>query len=674
MNVFEIFAKIGLDTSEYEQGLDDSEGKAQSFGAKLKSGLATAGKVAVGAVAAVGTAAVTAGTAFVKGAGDLAAYGDNIDKMSQKMGMSASAYQEWDAILQHSGTSIETMKNGMKTLAAAAETGNKAFDELGLSQEKIAGMSQEELFGETIKALQNVESETQRTYLASQLLGRGGTELGALLNTSAEDTEKMRQRVHELGGVMSDEAVKASAAYQDSLQDMTTAFAGVKRGIMSDFLPGITTVMDGLTEIFAGNGSGGVKMLTEGISTTIKKIQEAVPKIMDAGKKIFSSLFNALMENLPQIMQGGTELILQLVIGITETIPVLIPAMAQAIGTIVQTIWDNVPALIEAGRTLLTSLTQGMEPAQMIEKGGELLNGFLEKALEFLPQLLESGLEFVASMASGVSSNLPAIIKAITNVLTRVISTLMQSLPKFLQKGVEFVAQMANGVANNLPTIISGIVSMIVQLIATIASNLPQFLQKGIEMIGQMAAGLVSAIPTLVAKLPQLFSSIWSSITSMNWGSIGSNILDGIKNGVINAGSRLVEAAVQAVKNAFNAMKNFLGIQSPSKLARDVLGKNWALGIGEGFTRNMPTSDMVGAVEDTFSAMDEDPGLEVVSNTVRTQDAQLYGILNEILTAVREMVGAGVYLDGRELVGRIAPAIDATMGQAVTYKERMMTA
>jgi hypothetical protein len=57
----------------------------------------------------------------------VASYGDNIDKMSQKMGMSASAYQEWDAVMQHSGTSMETMKSSMKTLANAAETGNDAF-------------------------------------------------------------------------------------------------------------------------------------------------------------------------------------------------------------------------------------------------------------------------------------------------------------------------------------------------------------------------------------------------------------------------------------------------------------------------------------------------------------------------------------------------------------------
>ena len=181
MDVFDLMAKLTLDSSEYDSGLDDAEGKASSFGSRLKSGFGVvtkAGVATVAAAAAVGTAAVGA---FAKAATTTAAYGDTIDKMSQKMGMSAQAYQEWDAVMQHSGTSMETMKSGMKTLANAVEKGNAAFERIGLTQQQIASMSQEDLFAATIAGLQNVESETERTYLAGQLLGRGATELGALL-------------------------------------------------------------------------------------------------------------------------------------------------------------------------------------------------------------------------------------------------------------------------------------------------------------------------------------------------------------------------------------------------------------------------------------------------------------------------------------------------------------
>ena len=219
MDVFDLYAKISLDTSGYDAGLQNASNTTKSFGSKLGSGLKSAAKLATTAFAAISGAAVAATGAFISGAKEVAEYGDNIDKMSQKMGMSAEAYQEWDAVMQHSGTSMETMKAGMKTLANAVESGNEAFQRIGLTQEELAKMSQEDIFAATIEGLQNVEDVTERTYLAGQLLGRGATELGALLNTSAEETQAMRDRVHELGGVMSDEAVKASARFQDNLQE-----------------------------------------------------------------------------------------------------------------------------------------------------------------------------------------------------------------------------------------------------------------------------------------------------------------------------------------------------------------------------------------------------------------------------------------------------------------------
>ena len=115
----------------------------------LETGLSKVGTVAKGALGAtlgiataVGAAATAAGAAIVKNTGEVAAYGDTIDKMSQKMGLSAEAYQEWDAVMQHSGTSMEAMKSSMKTLANAAETNNKAFKELGITEKDLKTMNQ----------------------------------------------------------------------------------------------------------------------------------------------------------------------------------------------------------------------------------------------------------------------------------------------------------------------------------------------------------------------------------------------------------------------------------------------------------------------------------------------------------------------------------------------------
>lgn len=358
MDVFDLVAKIRLDTSEYESGLNDAENKGNSFASRLGGGLSTAAKVGVGAIAAVGTATAAVTGAMVKGASNVAEYGDNIDKMSQKMGMSAEAYQEWDAIMQHSGTTIDAMKAPMKTLANAAQSGSDAFQKLGISEEEVKNLSQEDLFGRVISGLQGMEEGTERTALASDLLGRGATELGALLNTSAEDTEAMRQAVHDLGGVMSDDAVKASARFQDQLQDMQTALGGAKRNLMSDFLPSITTVMEGLTDLFSGGD--GLGKISEGVEQFVDKLAEATPKVVEVGGTIVSALLDAIIENLPTLIQSGVDVIVTLVQGIIDALPVLMEALPTIIETIVTTLANNADKLVESALLLIAALAKGL--------------------------------------------------------------------------------------------------------------------------------------------------------------------------------------------------------------------------------------------------------------------------------------------------------------------------
>lgn len=404
MNIFELVAKIVLDSSEAKQEMADTEKSAETLGDKLKNGLKTAAGVGAAALTAAGAAAFTFGKEMLQGVGQVAEYGDNIDKMSQKMGMSAEAYQEWDAIMRHSGTSIESMNASMKTMSAAAESGSDAFQKLGISQEEVANMSKEDLFSAVITGLQGMEEGTERTYIASQLLGRGATELGALLNTSAEDTEAMRQRVHELGGVMSDAAVKDAAAYQDSLQDLQTSISGLKNNFLSQFMPSIKTVMDGLTEIFAGNGGKGIETVKQGLQMIGQSIQDAMPQIMETMSTIISSLLQLLVEALPGFLDMGFELIGKMINGITNNMPAIISK------------------IIEVATKLITTLIQR------------------------LPEFLQMGIKFIVQMISGLVQAAPQILTALGQIGSQMLKSLGEI--DWLGLGKNIVDGIARGIAN----------------------------------------------------------------------------------------------------------------------------------------------------------------------------------------------------------------------------------
>lgn len=414
--------EVGKASNDVAEDTQNAERHTDSFGETAKK---------AGAIAAAGFAAIAAAmVAVVKGLGDMitetAEYGDNVDKMSQKMGITAEAYQEWDFIMQHCGTSMESLKSSMKTLATAAENGNDAFEKIGLTQEQIATMSQEDLFAATIAGLQGIDDTTERTYLASQLLGRGATELGALLNMSAEETAEMRDRVHELGGVMSDEGVKAAAKFEDSLQDLQTAFSGVKRSLAGEFLPSITKAMDGFTQILIGNTDEGIAAIKEGTDEMVQVLNEMLPTFIEVGGEVIVNLLtgivenlpnlipaiidvvlkivDTLIENLPLIIDAAIQIIIAIIKGIAQALPDLIPKIVEVVLTIVETLIDNIDLLIEAAVQLIVALAIGLVKAipVLIEKAPEIIAGIVEGLASGVWEMIQAGWDLIKGLWEGI--------------------------------------------------------------------------------------------------------------------------------------------------------------------------------------------------------------------------------------------------------------------------------
>lgn len=459
MNVFELYASLGLDTDEYytelakardaaedvfngisvpeiptpelpapdteeyDNGLVNTEHESEAFVEQLNGIFQKLGIVA--ALAAAGKAVADFGAATAAAIQETAAYGDTIDKTSQKIGISAEAYQEWDAVMQHSGASIGTLQASMRVLSQQAEKGGEAFKELGISEKEVAELSKEDLFARVIEGLQGMEEGTERTVLAQQLLGRGAMEYGALLNTSAEATQEMRDRVHELNGVMSDEAVKAAAAFQDQLQDMNTALDGLKRNITNEFLPSITTVMSGLTEIFAGNYDEGINQISEGIDTIVERFNSLPSKISEVGKNIISSLGEAIIQNIPDLLSIGADVINFLITSIIENAPMLVESAFTMVTTLAQGIADNLPALVPSAVDAVFEIADTL--------------------LDNVDMLIDAGFSLLEGLADGLIKALPVLIGRAPEIVAKLGATLIELAPKMLASGIALIEQVFSG-------------------------------------------------------------------------------------------------------------------------------------------------------------------------------------------------------------------------------------
>ena len=662
----------------------------QKAGLNIAGGIGTALKSATGVLAA-GTAAVS--TALVKGANDVAQYGDNIDKMSQKMGLSRQSYQEWDAVMQHSGTSMEAMKSSMKTLANAAQTNSSAFEKLGISQKDLASMSQEQLFEATISALQNVESETERTYLAGKTLGKGATELGALLNTSAEDTQAMRDRVHELGGVMSDEAVLASAQFQDNMQDLQTAISGVGRGIITQLLPSFNDILAGFTSLIIGE-EGATEKISSGFESLFSNLDSIASNIVNTITEMMPGIIEGITTILPQIIEMAATLIISFSQALVTQMPTILttvlPALAEAAVNIVIALGvalvQAAPALFDAGVQLFDMFKNSFNGGDMLSKGVEMVQGVLDGITERLPGMLEGGVEMLTSLANGILQNIPQLITTAGQLITQFTSFIMQNYPTILQAGANLLLNLVNGIVNNLPQIVNSVVQVIASFVATVVANLPTILAQGITIIVKLAAGLIQAIPTIVAAIPQIIQAIvntfgsydWPTIginiikavaqgltnavnyvlsaiadvgrqmiesfTSIDWKSIGLNIIQGIANGITDALDIIKDAAKGAAESAFNAAKEFLGIESPAKKGiylGEMLGAGFAIGIED--SQKM-VGDAINDLSESATANLMTSGSYELSSSTSTDDKMdvLLQMLGAYLPQIAEKEGIDV--------------------------------
>lgn len=336
--------KAASELKSFGSGLASVGEKAKKFSDKGLKGLKTAAVAGGAALAGLATAAISA-------ANNVAAAGDQIDKESQKLNMSREAYQEWSYVLSQNGADIAQLGSGMEALVdkmkAAGEGSEEVsgmFGELGISMDAVKTATPEEAFEMVVQGLQGMTDETRKAQIAQELLGGSGAELMPLLNSTAEATEKLKQEAHDLGMVMSDDAVDAAVKYTDSVDKMKRVGTALFQNITSELLPGFTMIADGLVGLATGQEDATSK-IKDGVKDIVENVREMLPMVLDVIREVLPLLVTAIVESLPLLIDTFTE------VG------------GELATTLVEALKENWPAIKEAGLELVHGLWEGIKGA-----------------------------------------------------------------------------------------------------------------------------------------------------------------------------------------------------------------------------------------------------------------------------------------------------------------------
>lgn len=456
------------------------------------------------------------------------------------------------------------------------------------------------------------------------------------------------------------------------LANLSTGISTGLPTLMAQITAIVTNIGTWLTTSFPAIMQKGVELITN----LIDGIIIAIPQVVSGIGQLIALIGSTLALALPTLMQAGVTLLTNLLSGIVSAIPTVLNGIGTLISSIVTTIGTLVPILFAKGVELITQFATGILqnlPGQITSVGDSLNSNFqtiLDAVFRILsdvmPEMLDKGFEMLSKLVQGVAKNIPAVVRAILEVVTKLITTLAQNLPKFLEKGVELIERLARGVSQNLPTIVSTIGTVLQEVIMEIVRHLPQILQKGAELIGELAAGLLQAIPRVLSAAGQILRSLISSIAGFvgQMVSAGFDLMMGLAQGIADSVGRVIGRAIEAAKGVVSAVQNFFGIRSPSRVFMEI-GAYIDEGLAEGIADN--TRPITKAMDDVSALTERSFESEIAMRAAASTSFESSGQIDSEGARIGQIVqllemllrkNGHVYIDGDTLIGVILDEVD----------------
>lgn len=598
MDVFDLVAKISLDTGEYERGLSDASEKTGSFGSKLKSALGTLGKVsgvalagATTAVVGFGKASVDTGMNFDSAMSQVAAtlgvttqsignLRDFAMDMGAKTAFSATEAAEalnYMALAGYSGEqSMAALPNvlnlaaaGSIDLASASDMVTDAQSALGLTMDQTTTLVDQ-------MARTSSKSNTSVAQLGEAILTVGGTardmaggttELNAVLGVLADNGVKgaeggtaLRNVILSLGAP-TDKAAKALNAMNVEVYDVQGNMRPLPE-IFGDLNSQLSTMTQGertqvLNDIF---NKVDLKSVNALLGTNVERWQELTTEI-DKSRGAAEKMAATQLDNLA----GDVTLFKSALEGAQIVVSDrLTPTMRE---------------FVQFGSSSISTLSDAFRDGGLsgaMEALGTILSDGLNMVISKVPDMINAGMKLLGALGQGLLQNLSTITDAAVKIVTMLANGFVQGFPALAQGAVQIITQLASGIGKALPQLIPAAVEAIWKFIEglTSPSSISGLLSAAADLIGGLVQGIGNAMPKIAAAVPQIISNIIEGLIAgiPQLLEIGVQLLAGLGQGLINGLAMIPQIIGSVVEGIINGFKSLFGIHSPSTVFAEMGG------------------------------------------------------------------------------------------------------
>lgn len=617
MNVFKLFAWLGLDKSEYDKGLGEGEKQAKTFGEKLKSGLGTAAKVTATALTTASTAVVAFGAASVKTGAEFdssmsqvaATMNKTVDEirdlrdfaidMGSTTAFSATQAAEGLNILAMAGFEAEQQMAVLPSVLNLAAAGG-----LNLAQSAdyvtgvLAGFSRETLEASTIAdTLAKISSSAKGDV---QSFGEGLSVVAGMATTTGQKMQDMTVALGILGNnnVAAAEAGNALSRVLKNLYQPTdvAAKAMQKLGVSAYTAEGdARPLQDVLIELNNSLAEMNEQQKNEALAgifdaATLKTVPALLNNATTAWDDLSRALDNASGSNaeferathrlgaawsavnmvIDESAQttsklGAAEQMAKTQLdNLAGDVTLFKSALEGAQIVISDELTPSIREFVQFGTEGITRLSDAFKEGGLSGAAnvfGGILSDGINMIVQALPQVVEAGAELLNGLVTGILSNIGAITQTVITIAVEFAKKISDSLPTLIPAIYDAIIQVAQVLVDNLDILLDAALQIVVALGEGLLQSAPIIYSKLPDIILGIVNFLVDSTPMLVDAGVQLFLSLIENLPLIITELVKAvpKIITGIVSAIGNLSYKLVEAGGNLLKGLWEGIKGSAG-------------------------------------------------------------------------------------------------------------------
>lgn len=530
------------------------------------------------------------------------------------------------------------LRNILLSLTPKSEEAAAAMEKIGFNAFDAQGNLRplQDTFEDMGKAMEGMSTEERQEIIKSIFNKADLKSVNALLGTSKE-------RWDELAGAIDDSEGAAQQMADTQLDNLTgditllkSAFEGLQIAISDEVTPDLRTLaqtgqnyISQLTEAIGKDGiAGAFNILPDILEDVTKGMLSKIPSLIKLGASLLGAMGQALISSAPTLLQAGSELLLQFVTFLATELPTMINELAANIGefeglnavgltminniitgitsglpnllfsftnlvlSMITSLSQVLPTIVQMGLNIIVGLAKGLLDGipNLLTMLPDVISAIADGILDSIPLIAEAGVELLTSLVDDLPTIISTLVDTVPDIVSNLIDSILEHMPEMMQAGIDLFVALIKNIPKILSTLRTGVTKILSGILSTIVKKIPEVAKTGLEMFIALVKRLPEIISAISPKIGKILDAIIQGfkdgVTLM--ADVGKNLIEGVWEGIKNAGAWLKDKITGFADDVLGKFKDLFGIESPSKVMRDEVGKYIAQGIYVGFDKEDP--------------------------------------------------------------------------------------